>query len=352
MVNGQRHSVARCAARQPRGFTIVELVVAISVIGLLMALLIPAVQSAREAGRRVECLNHLRQFGIAIQSFESTHRAYPRWRGPLIEDPGTPQLDYRNHSVHAQLLPYLEQPALADDPLFDGGVGPSWEPRIRSAPENTRVAVFFCPSDDGAFGTNYRACTGSDIREWHLEGYYHRAGGVFGRREATRPQDVTDGTSQTVMMSEKRISDIGSDYDPRTDYWYTGLDVLLPNDGADVTADEMLAHCSASSGSPAAYFPWAGLEWHPATFNATFYNHVAPPNSPIPDCSIEGSPPNAGPNPGNEFQTRGSFGASSAHPQSVNALLADGAVRSVADHIDKTVWRALATIAGHEVTAF
>lgn len=343
------------ASEEPRGFTIVELIVAMAVIGLLMALLLPAVQSVREAGRRVECQNHLRQFGVAVHSFESTHRQYPPWHGPLIENASTRQLNYRNHSVHAQLLPHLEQTSLADDPLFDGSIGPSWEPRIQFTPESTRVTVFFCPSDDGAFGTNYRACTGSDIRERHFKGYHDSAAGVFGRRDATRPQDVTDGTSQTVMMSEKRISDLSSNYDPRTDYWYTGLDALLPNNGNDTTADEALAHCSSSGSSPAAFFPWAGLEWHPATFNATFYNHVAPPNSQIPDCSVEGSPPNATLTPGhsgNAFQTKGSFGATSLHPQSLNALLADGAVRSVADHIDRDVWRALATIAGNEVTAF
>lgn len=333
------------------GFTVLELVVSIAVIGILMALLIPAVQSARESGRRVNCQSNLRQFGVAIQSFEANHGAYPRWRGPLVDDPSTYQLDYRNNSIHTQLLSFLDQQALAEHPDIRDVAGPYWEPRITLAPENTRLALFFCPSDGGQYGTNYRACTGADPRERH----FGREGGVFGRREETRPQDVVDGTSQTVMMSEKLISDLGSDFDPQSDFWFTGLDSVLPNGGEDATADEMLAGCASLQGSPAAYFPYAGLEWHPATFNATFYNHVAPPNAAFPDCSLESSTPNAQIPPGrggNSFQDEGSFGARSAHPQSVNVLLADGAVRSFSDSIAIEVWRALATIAGDEVVEF
>lgn len=334
-----------------RGFTLLELTASIAIVGVLMALLIPAVQNARETGRRMNCQNHLRQFGTAIHSFESAHGEYPRWRGPVFDIPLTLRMDYRDFSIHRQLLSHLEQRALDDHPGWGVAAGPHWEPRIQAEPENVRLPIFFCPSDDGPFGTNYRACTGPDAPEAHRG----RDGGVFGRVDSTRPQDVTDGTSHTVMMSEKLISDLTTAYNPRTDYWYTGLNSVQPNISLTVTSDEMLYFCGSSSGSPAAYFPYTGLEWHPASFNDTLYNHVAPPNSPVPDCSLEGSVPNATVTPGqggNIFQRSGSFGADSAHGQGVNALVADGAVRFVSNAIDTQLWRALATIAGEEVVEF
>jgi prepilin-type N-terminal cleavage/methylation domain-containing protein len=338
--------------RSDRGFTMLELLACLVVVGILMAILLPAVQSARESARRVECQQKLRQLGLGIHHFEEVSTEYPRWRGPARRSsPSSDFWDYDGYSPHVQILPYLEQQSVAEMRDLQRGDGPSWNPRVRSEPWNIRLPLFFCPSDNGAFGTNYRGCTGNDAREDHRG----RDGGVFGRVRSTRPRDVTDGTSQTVMMSEKLISSLDSAFDQERDYWYTGLSAVLPDGGRDVDADQMRIYCRFLTSSPDSYFPYAGLEWVPATYNDTLYNHVAPPNAKEPDCSIEPSSPNAthtGNSFGNAFQSSGSFRATSAHPGGVSALLADGAVRFVGNSIDIGIWRALASIAGEEIIEF
>ncbi len=334
------------------GFTMVELLVSLSVIVLLMGLILPAVQSAREASRRIQCQNNLRQFGVAIHNFETTQREYPRSDGPVIDlPPGQGWRTYLGYSPHVQLLPYLEQLALANDSDLQQGTGPGWDPRVRSSPGNLRLPLFFCPSDDGVFGTNYRGCTGDDPQEMHRE----HAGGIFGRVESTRPSDLTDGLSHTALLCEKLISRLDDRFDRTRDFWFTGLSEILPNSGGDVTAAPMVAYCSSLSSAPSAWFPYAGLEWLPFTFNDTLYNHVAPPNSRVPDCSLSASVPNVeitAEHGGAAFQDAGSFRATSAHPGGVFLLLADGAVRFVSDSIDINTWRALATIAGSETVGF
>lgn len=139
-----------------RAFTLVELLVVITVIGILIALLLPAVQAAREAARRIQCTNHLKQLGVAIHNYHSIHKSLPmgswaRWEGP---DP-PPMVEGKGTMLH-QLLPLIEQQAIYDD-LFDvGDRYPGFDPAvdmIERHPEFTRIrqhqiAIFVCPSDD------------------------------------------------------------------------------------------------------------------------------------------------------------------------------------------------------------
>ncbi len=162
---------------QQRGLTLTELLVVLTIIGIILALLLPAVQSAREAGRNTACRSHLRQIGLALHQYESVKRAFPFGVG---EDGDREAATYtssgsRRYSSHSQLLPFLEQESVYR--LINFSVQPfdpdeSGDPREvtgRGANEQAaqvHIDLFLCPSDINRLQrpwgpNNYRACTGS-----------------------------------------------------------------------------------------------------------------------------------------------------------------------------------------------
>src|SRR5271165_4817412 len=152
-------------AASASAFTLIELLVVVAVIGVLVGLLIPAVQMAREASRRASCLSNLKQIGLALASYETAHGVYPFGAGG-----GNPPGFLARWSAHSQLLPYLEQPAILHALNFSGL---PWAHHPEFGAPNatallTQVAVFLCPSDvgqiqdrDGTSCNNYRACAGT-----------------------------------------------------------------------------------------------------------------------------------------------------------------------------------------------
>ncbi len=136
-------AASRAALRRPRlgrpaslhGFTLVELLVVIAIIGILVALLLPAIQAAREAARRTQCINNLKQYGIALQNYHSTNEAFPP--GALMKK--SPTDVYAN--ANASLLPYFEESALHN--LYDPNE--QWENQP-PGPDATPIAIFKCPS--------------------------------------------------------------------------------------------------------------------------------------------------------------------------------------------------------------
>ena len=138
-----------CERRRPRGFTLVELLVVIAIIGVLVALLLPAIQAARESARRSQCINNLRQLGIACQLFEGAKKAFPTAGGAvqqftLLDENPKPLYGYENAGWMYQILPFIEQQVLHDRRRGDGTIYLSGF--LRTGLAETRISSYNCPS--------------------------------------------------------------------------------------------------------------------------------------------------------------------------------------------------------------
>lgn len=199
------------ARNAARGFTLVELLVVVAIIGVLVALLLPAVQAARESSRRSQCANNLRQQGLALIGFEGEHRTLPVGCLDCLDNPK------RFHSWNSQILPWLEQAALRKQLDFTIA---SYQPANIDV-GGILLDVFLCPSTleqefvsttglwkKGAF-TDYGGIygvggTGQDKvdEEWNKQLLKSEALGVFVYDQAIAFEDITDGTSNTVACAE------------------------------------------------------------------------------------------------------------------------------------------------------
>jgi len=208
--------------RTREGFTLVELLVVIAIIGILVALLLPAVQMAREAARRASCNNNLKQVGLGLHLYHDTFQQFPA--GWTAFDAGTGQADWLGEpgwSWAARILPYMEQTSLYADRIhFDLPIGDPANAEARL----TAVKIYRCPSDVGqgsfilgadheepiAGYTPVRLATSNYIGVFGTldphEVYEHgagRANGIFFLNEGVRFADVLDGTSQTFAVGER-----------------------------------------------------------------------------------------------------------------------------------------------------
>lgn len=227
-------------AKRKHAFTLVELLVVIAIIGILVALLLPAVQACREAARRMQCINNLVQLGLATQNYEMAFRVYPPGtldeKGPIAS---TPQ-GY-HHSWLEQLLPYMEERNTFANVDFKVGV---YDPK-NDAVRNVSIATHRCPSSpswsDKPPSADYAGCH-HDV-EASIDADNH---GVFFLNSRVRYDDITDGTAHTLFIGEKlsdRTSDLG---------WMSGTRWTLRNTGTTINAGHAARDEAARSGVAAA----------------------------------------------------------------------------------------------------
>ena len=184
------------AQKQQFAFTLVELLVSIAIIGILIGLLLPAVQAVRESARRMQCQNHLRQIGLALHNYHSAYRKLPP--GGIEVRPTIP--NGKQLAWSAMLLPFMEQSGVYDKINFDH----AFDDPINADAAETVIPTFICPSTPrttelqrGMGPTDYGGIYGERIT-----GPNHPPRGVMIHEKAVRFRDVTDGLSSTLVISE------------------------------------------------------------------------------------------------------------------------------------------------------
>ena len=304
-------------------FTLIELLVVIAIIAVLIALLLPAVQKAREAANRAQCINNLKQIGIAVHAYHDAQQGFPYgsysgYCDNLLPVPPAPS-HYARVSWEFFILPYLEQSSLVANAMawMAGNTGSnSWQyPQA-----NTKLRAYICPSDPngGRVFTNppntaasgmmssYVGCNGNTVF-WDGTTALPQTGGTSAKGVILagahiRIADITDGTSSTLLASET-FGWAANGYDNRGDMWsfYQGETLFSTKYTPNTASADAIYSCGAS-GMPS-YMP----------------------------CTALGTSANA------------IISARSMHSGGVNALLCDGSVRFISNNVDPTLWSGMGT---------
>ena len=334
-----------------RGFTLIELLVVIAIIGILIALLLPAAQAAREAARRSQCMNNMKQIGIALHNYHAAMESFPvgfqyrRFDGGgagTTTSPDTLALHYR-WSALAQLTPYLEQTNVFqalnfDWPVDSGSAGEMGVPPYTYYPANntarkTVISMFLCPSDtkqgpDPNSGpTNYAFSSG----DGQHSGDAGCANGAFDMPSPQSLATLYDGSSQTVATSESLLGNPGATDQAETFPVPRSLGRVFARSSSTIFYD---------GGCKLAGAGWRfdkGNGWWDGDYRSTLYNHYFTPNSVNNDCL----------GPINRHNPAWKA-ARSLHPDGVNVLFCDGHVAFVKDSVSPATWRAIATRDGGE----
>jgi prepilin-type N-terminal cleavage/methylation domain-containing protein/prepilin-type processing-associated H-X9-DG protein len=335
------------------GFTLIELLVVIAIIAVLIGLLLPAVQAAREAARRAQCVNNLKQIGLALHNYHSANDAFPP--GATMgygKVPGEADAltSWNNWSANAMLLPYLEQTNIANAINFNIAVlYPSAFPltAANTTMYDTRIASFLCPSDPEAGRVrinNYHMSLGASTN-----GPSTNTTGIFANLVSRGIRDITDGSSNTIAYSEVIV---GAGMNGNFSRQNGVVDATYPAGSqlADATQNPQLVlsalgACNDRWKTTGASFTNRGGErWGWGTTGVTMFVTIVTPNSkqyPWRSCRHQCA--------GCGADAAQVSNATSFHPGGVNVCMGDGSVRFVKDTVNMFTWWSLGTRASGEV---
>jgi type II secretory pathway pseudopilin PulG len=328
--------------------------VVIAIISVLISLLLPAVQAAREAARRIQCVNNLKQIGLALHNYISTTNVLPPGRfNTYISGHGNCWVTY------SQLLPELDQSAIFN--AFNFNLPPDTD--TLSASNSTGFETFLntliCPSDSdpvlitvggGKFAThNYDLNTGNTypVVQNPAPPLYGMPNGPFFENSRMTPASFTDGMSNTVAITETVRSTPTSTYatDPLGVFLITGNNSTT---GPPISSDaDYQSLCLSLPPETTQFQATRGVRWHYGAPGHSLYNHLRPPNNRLPDC--RGGLPHSTRNIQFWSWLSLNIAARSKHAGGVNSLLADSHVQFVKDSVDVATWQALGSRNGGEV---
>lgn len=291
-----------------RGFTILELLVTIAIIGLLLALLAPAVQSLRESARRTQCKNNLHQIGLALHNYHDVLGSFP----------------ISKYSNTAALLPYLDHRDIYLQ--FDS----EYPSSVANWAQFRKIAIYRCPSD--GIGLSVPMGTLSYATNMGTGWIPHQFNGFYSHEEPVRLADLTDGASQTAAMSEMLYTG-GSSLERLRATWFVFPGMMQPAQWPSfLETCEQLPETAAN------------LSWEPRGerwYNFYGYDHAVTPQRKRCHNGAQGGSTLA--------EWAGVTPAVSAHGQGVHLLLADGSVRFVTASIDGHVWESLGSRSAGDV---
>ncbi|AMV39807.1 Type II secretion system protein G precursor [Planctomyces sp. SH-PL62] len=281
------------APRRLAGFTLIELMIVVGVISVLISLLLPAVQSAREAARRIQCTNNLLQLGVALENYAASNRVYPPgvvdFQGPITNDP----TGYR-FGWAARILPFLERRNVYNHLNFMLG---AYAGGNASAIE-LRIGTFSCPSNPFSQAMNYAACHHDVEKAIDVDDH-----GVFFLNSHITRADLVDGPAYTILVGETSMAGV-------LGTWAMGTSATIRNAGWGVNQEDAQELVMQKRGAV------AGRLFDPVVLQAMIEDGTLTP------------------------ELVGGF--SSKHPGGANFLMGDGSVRYLKSRINRAVLRSLA----------